>query len=228
MATPVLVRSYASAPAAGSGSITISTDTSGGSLLLMKITQGYQEGAPSTPTFGGSTTGIILHASISTGVLGRAWLYYLNAPTGTQDVVFAFGGYSARTVVVEVWSDTDSTTPLKTAYTAGSSTGTNPTVTVTSGAAEDVITDVLVVSPNVNPTGTISSSGSGQTTVAINDNLGTTAVNHALGASSYEAGGTSVVMNYTLDLSNRWTIIACPIAASVITVRTDITLNIVV
>lgn len=214
MATPVLVRSYKAAPAGGSGTVTIAgVDTSGGTLLNIKVTVGYNEGVPNTPTFNGSTTGITLHDSIDAGSNGRAYWWYLNAPSGTADVAVSFTGYCSRTVIIEVWNNTHATTPLKAAAKAEATSGTTPTVTCTTGAVGDVISDLLSMRPTVNGTGSITAQGAGQTLVELADNLVDTGVG-AHGASSYEAGGTSVVMDYTLDLANRWGIIAAPIAAS--------------
>lgn len=217
---PSLVRSYGSAPAGGTGNVTISSvDTSGGDCLILTTSHGYNEGNPTTPTFNGSSTGVTLIGSLDTGTNGRVWAWRLLAPSGTANVVFGNGGaYRAAVYTAQVWSGVDQTTPTAAVQTASSSVGTAAAVTYTNGATGDTIIDIVTVRPVTTPTtGPLTGVSGSQTVIQNLDNGGTGITDHCLGGSAYESGSASVAMGWTLPTANRWAIMAFalkPAAAS--------------
>lgn len=218
MATPTLVRSYVQADAVGTAStVTVaSVNTTGGTLLLVKTMMGYNENSKAMTgfTFNGSGAGVAAVGSVVAGA--KVWVYQLNAPTETTaDVVvnFSTGSFAYNVVIVEVWSNTHATTPTKTAFTNDSGAGAAASIstTVTSGVAEDVI-NTAVCGRN-NSTGMASFTfGAGET--EIQDLNSSVASLHCTGASSYKAGGTSVTVTATPNVTAPLAIVAFPIAAS--------------
>jgi len=205
-------RVYYSAGYASSRTVS-SVNATGGSLLLIKVSPFYSDGSkiPTSVTFNGVSVGAA-HAQAGSAQ-AVALLYFVNAPTQTTaNVVATWDAGTHAVVIVEVWQDTHATTPLKAAATANATSGTDATVTCTTGAVGDTITDVLCVGKALTGTST-ASVGSGQTQTE-NQTSNATSTLAAIGAGSYEAGGASVVMNWTISESNRWAIVACPIAAT--------------
>ena len=214
-----LVRSYVST---GFGtSRTISVDTSGGDLLIAYTVGAYTEGSTNLPsgiTFNaGAMTlhGTQFAATTSPGLS----LYKLGTGLGgTANVVASWANNGYVILIVEVWSGTAG--DLRTAQTGSASTGTNATVTYTNGQTGDTIVAVGGLHKALGGAATLTTDGS-QTEVQ-NATTGTGTL-HATGATSYEAGSASVVMNYTASASSRWAVLAAAIipAAGGSTTRRD-------
>lgn len=155
---------------------------------------GYLGGEPSSVTWNG-----VSMTEIGTGVnSGNHWAgairsYYIVAPpTSSSNVVINTPGGTAVGYCISSYNGVDQTTPVDGNQTA-TGTSTTPSVTVTS-ATNDMVVSAATVG-NV-----FSANGSGQTqNCAFNDGGNYNA------RSSWEAGASSVVSDYTVS-SDTWAI----------------------
>lgn len=212
-----ILRSYKGGENAGSlTSITINNiDTTGGSLLVIKTGAGYRDSGsrlPSSVTWqGGSTT---LHDSeIPSGAHAGAAFYYVNTPvtTTTGSVVVTWAASGLGGVVVEVWQNSDTITPVRTASKASNSYTTTPNVNVTNSVSTDIITDILAVRPGDGPNMVITVN-SGQTQVQ-NFVSGTGALDSTFGASTKPGNSGTVNVGWSIGggLNSRTAMVAVPI-----------------
>jgi len=147
------------------------------------------------PTSGKSVTAItyngvamtLLGSAASTGNYTRSYIYYMIAPpTGTNTLTVTASGTCGIKLGAVSWYNVNQSTPFGTAVTAGSSTGSSSSLTVTSDS-HDIVID------NYTAYGGSSTPGDGQ------DILWSSVYNSAapMAASTKPGASPSVVMSWT-------------------------------
>jgi len=150
---------------------------------------------------------------VSTTLPGLSIYYTTAGLGGTANVVATWtaGGYSI--LFVEVWSGADAA-GLRAAQTNGATGGTTAAVTYTNGQVGDTIIGVAGLLKALDGTATLTV---GANQIEVRNATTGTGTLHATGATSYEAGAASVVMDWTISASSRWGVVAAaiiPAAAS--------------
>lgn len=164
-----------------------------GNLLLLFISWTSGTGAISgAPTYNGVAMTQIPSSPVASGTSSVAVYYLKNPATGAKTLAFATAGAPADGIAgAFCFTQADLGTTFGTTAT-GSSTTTNPSITVTSAVGEIVVAAVMAQSR------TISSFGASQTQLFLNN------VTAPVGGGSFKSGAASVTMSATLSATGTW------------------------
>jgi len=141
----------------------------------------------------------------------RSEMWYITAPaSGANNIAITFSANVRAVAGGMSYTGVHQTTPLGTAATAGASSGTTATVTVSSAAGELVV-DTVGARENTSENQSLTK-GAGQTQRYNGvSRTGTGSNSNVVGAGSEEAGAASVTMSWTVGTSARWAIVAAPL-----------------
>lgn len=162
-----------------------------------------------TPTVGGSSTGVTL---VDSQVFAFGTSYHLkifrllNPPSGAQTVAFGSGSANLSIGVV-TYSGVNQTTPDRTPSKTPVGSSTTPSITVTTTTGDVVAEFFWFAGNNSNRVLTFD----GSQTSRINRNASSMGV----GVSEEVSSGASVVASGTFDFSGNWMIIGVPLIEAV-------------
>ena len=181
---------------------TVSYTTPAGDNRITLVGVAYRGGdrSSTTATIGGNAmteSQTHVHDGVTAG--GQIF-YYVNPPSGTNDVVVNWeptGAPLNGSIIILTCTGVDQVSPFRSTNGTSATTGTTATVTLGSINAGDVAVDVVSSDDT-----TSLSVGANQT--VIHDG----ATSSSMAGMSYQAGADGGVMSWTLGATDNWAILA--------------------